>query len=210
MRTRLVRCAAGLLFLGGLALAVPDARGQGTQPDRPTPPPGPHEEKKLLPGGSGTTQPGEQGTQEGMSDRSGKMDTQGNSGKMRKHKSAHPARKSKDVREAQMKLKDSGFDPGPIDGMLGRRTGKALRDYQQSHNLKATGRLDSKTKQMLMASKENMPQSTMPGESAPKSMPGESAPSGSTPGRGSSSSGSSGPYPSGSPGSSSEPIPGKS
>lgn len=204
MRTRLMTCAAGLLFLGGLALAVPDARGQGTQPDRPTPPPGPQEERKLLPGASGTTQPGEQGTQQGMSDRSGKMDTQGNSGKMGKHKSAHPARKSKDVREAQMKLKDSGFDPGPIDGILGRRTGKALRDFQESHNLKATGRLDSKTKQMLMASKENMPPSTTSGESAPKSMPGESTPSGSTPGTGSSS------YPSGSPGSPSQPTPGKS
>src|SRR5690242_15870914 len=37
------------------------------------------------------------------------------------------------VREAQMSLKNEGFDPGPIDGIMGPMTMTALRNYQ-SHN----------------------------------------------------------------------------
>ena len=49
------------------------------------------------------------------------------------------------VRAAQEKLKDKGFDPGPIDGVWGPRTAAAVSDFQRSENLKVTSRLDAET-----------------------------------------------------------------
>jgi membrane-bound lytic murein transglycosylase B len=39
----------------------------------------------------------------------------------------------------QQALKDRGFDPGPVDGVIGRGTRRALRDWQRSQNLPADG-----------------------------------------------------------------------
>jgi len=49
------------------------------------------------------------------------------------------------VRTAQEKLKEKGFDPGPIDGIWGPRTAAAVSDFQRSENLKVTSRLDAET-----------------------------------------------------------------
>lgn len=49
------------------------------------------------------------------------------------------------IRQAQRALKDKGHDPGPIDGVLGRRTRAALRHYQQAEGLNVTGQLDTET-----------------------------------------------------------------
>ena len=49
------------------------------------------------------------------------------------------------VRAAQEKLKEKGFDPGPIDGVWGPRTAAAVSDFQRSENLKVTSRLDAET-----------------------------------------------------------------
>jgi hypothetical protein len=56
-----------------------------------------------------------------------------------------------DVHSAQMALKDKGYDPGPIDGIMGPRTSAALRDFQQAENLSSTGKLDAETRSKLMA-----------------------------------------------------------
>ena len=56
---------------------------------------------------------------------------------------------SQNVKSVQEALKDKGFDPGPIDGAMGTRTRAALRSFQQSKNLKATGQLDADTSQQL-------------------------------------------------------------
>jgi peptidoglycan hydrolase-like protein with peptidoglycan-binding domain len=53
------------------------------------------------------------------------------------------------VRAAQEALRDKGFDPGPVDGIMGPKTQAALRSFQQSNSLRATGRLDSQTTQQL-------------------------------------------------------------
>jgi hypothetical protein len=55
------------------------------------------------------------------------------------------------VRQAQVKLHEAGFDPGPIDGILGERTMTALREYQGEHELQETGLLDEPTFQSLNA-----------------------------------------------------------
>ena len=40
-----------------------------------------------------------------------------------------------DIRTVQTRLKESGFDPGPIDGLAGKRTLAALNAYRQSIRL---------------------------------------------------------------------------
>jgi peptidoglycan hydrolase-like protein with peptidoglycan-binding domain len=40
-----------------------------------------------------------------------------------------------DIRMVQARLKEGGFDPGPIDGVAGKRTLAALNAYRQSISL---------------------------------------------------------------------------
>ncbi len=49
------------------------------------------------------------------------------------------------VRDAQRTLRDLGYQPGPIDGVMGPRTQTALRSYQRTEGLPVTGRLDPET-----------------------------------------------------------------
>lgn len=44
------------------------------------------------------------------------------------------------VRGIQRRLTALGWDPGPLDGAMGPRTRKAIRDYQRRYGLKAEGR----------------------------------------------------------------------
>jgi len=53
------------------------------------------------------------------------------------------------VMAMQQALKDKGFDPGSVDGVVGPKTSSALRAYQKSENLTTTGRLDGDTKAKL-------------------------------------------------------------
>jgi len=62
------------------------------------------------------------------------------------------------VRDAQVALRDAGFDPGGIDGVMGRKTRAALREFQASQGLPQTGRLDATTQQELLAA--GMPESS--------------------------------------------------
>jgi peptidoglycan hydrolase-like protein with peptidoglycan-binding domain len=112
-----------------------------------------------------------------------------------------PDIQQEEVRQAQERLKAAGFDPGPIDGQLGAQTTAAIRDYQKSHGLPQTGRLDESTRKLLMVQQRHEAPSrletpgsstrggTTPGESLPGSRtpgtysPGSSLPGGSSPGR---------------------------
>lgn len=55
------------------------------------------------------------------------------------------------VRRAQQALARGGFDVGPIDGILGPRTQKALRGFQQRRGLVPSGQLDTDTRKALDA-----------------------------------------------------------
>lgn len=55
------------------------------------------------------------------------------------------ARTEADVRMVQEKLKDKGFDPGPVDGRWGPRTASALGEYQRKESLTVTKRMDRET-----------------------------------------------------------------
>jgi Putative peptidoglycan binding domain len=54
------------------------------------------------------------------------------------------------IGQAQDRLQAAGFDPGPLDGVLGPRTREALRRYQASQGLPTTGVLDEATQNVLL------------------------------------------------------------
>ncbi len=66
------------------------------------------------------------------------------------------AQKSKALspKEIQQRLKDLGFDPGPIDGAFGDRTATALRAFQRKAGVPETGTVDDATMKELIASGE--------------------------------------------------------
>lgn len=53
------------------------------------------------------------------------------------------------VRSVQQALADRGYSPGPVDGQWGPGTEDALRRFQSSQGLQATGQLDSRTTSAL-------------------------------------------------------------
>jgi hypothetical protein len=53
------------------------------------------------------------------------------------------------VKQAQQALKEKGYDPGPIDGVMGARTKEAIKSFQNASNLQATGSLDAETSEKL-------------------------------------------------------------
>lgn len=67
---------------------------------------------------------------------------------------AHSSGVGPGVRTAQRELKHRGYDPGPVDGVIGPNTEAALRHYQREHGLKVTGRLDSRTARSLRTAAE--------------------------------------------------------
>jgi hypothetical protein len=54
-----------------------------------------------------------------------------------------------DVLHAQALLNALGYNSGPLDGILGRRTQDALKSYQRDNDLEETGKLDDPTNQAL-------------------------------------------------------------
>ena len=59
---------------------------------------------------------------------------------------AEPTFRTQDVQKI---LLDRGYDPGPVDGILGERTRRALRGFQRAQNLPVTGRPDRRTRAAL-------------------------------------------------------------
>lgn len=56
-----------------------------------------------------------------------------------------PSTTRADVRAAQEKLKDKGYDLGPVDGIWGPRTAAAVSQYQRKEQMTVTNRLDPAT-----------------------------------------------------------------
>jgi hypothetical protein len=50
-----------------------------------------------------------------------------------------------EVADAQRKLQLLGYNAGPVDGVLGPKTKRALREFQSDHNLSVRGTLDNPT-----------------------------------------------------------------
>ena len=58
---------------------------------------------------------------------------------------AVPAQDADTITKVQKALKEKGFDPGPIDGLMGPRTSKALRDFQIQNDIQVTGEINKGT-----------------------------------------------------------------
>lgn len=65
-----------------------------------------------------------------------------------------PDQEPMSVAEMQRILASLGYDPGPADGMSGKRTGEALKKFQRANKLQPTGTLDADTAARLRAAKK--------------------------------------------------------
>ena len=63
------------------------------------------------------------------------------------------------VRQIQGVLQERGYKPGPLDGVLGKKTRAALRRFQKDHNLSVTGEIDTDTKTRLLSDDPSHPES---------------------------------------------------
>ena len=54
-----------------------------------------------------------------------------------------------DVKEVQQALMNKGYYDGPIDGDAGDRTRSSVKEFQQDHDLTATGRINAATLKRL-------------------------------------------------------------
>jgi peptidoglycan hydrolase-like protein with peptidoglycan-binding domain len=59
--------------------------------------------------------------------------------------SAVPSLNEEKVRRAQQALQAKGFDPGPIDGVIGPKTEDAIRNFQDRYGIKTSTKLDNQT-----------------------------------------------------------------
>ncbi len=88
-----------------------------------------------------------------------------------------------DVRQVQERLKEAGFNPGPVDGQLGPQTREAFKEYQKAHGLPQTGQLDEPTHDLLMAQRlRDAPGGRQTPGGSTGSMREETRPGGSMPG----------------------------
>lgn len=69
----------------------------------------------------------------------------GNAGYLYKSGKASLTRK-----DIQIALKNAGFYNGAIDGKIGKKTKKAIREFQKSNGLKADGKVGPRTKELLL------------------------------------------------------------
>ncbi len=53
------------------------------------------------------------------------------------------------IREIQQILQQLGFTPGPADGVMGKQTREALKQFQRQQNIEQTGRTDQRTLDLL-------------------------------------------------------------
>jgi len=49
------------------------------------------------------------------------------------------------VKDVQRKLTTRGYEPGPVDGYMGKKTRQAIKEYQADNGLTVTGKLDDAT-----------------------------------------------------------------
>jgi hypothetical protein len=68
------------------------------------------------------------------------------------------------VFKTQKKLQELGYNPGPLDGIWGKRTESALKRFQYDNSLAMTGKLDSITKEKLsiISLEKSVPKRSIP------------------------------------------------
>lgn len=64
------------------------------------------------------------------------------------------------IRDVQVLLAELGYDPGPVDGFMGRMTGAAIQQYQEDNGLKATGAFSEELRDKLFLEARGEPAPT--------------------------------------------------
>ncbi len=74
------------------------------------------------------------------------------------------------VKDVQRALSSKGYKPGPVDGIMGRKTNAALKKFQRDSGLAVTGNIDRATTDRLRSSRSTIvvPASTHQVKSKPK------------------------------------------
>lgn len=49
------------------------------------------------------------------------------------------------LKDIQIAIKNAGYDPGKLDGVMGRKTRKAIKDFQKANGLSVTGKVGAET-----------------------------------------------------------------
>ena len=88
------------------------------------------------------------GAHPGAGGESGQIDRSSETGPLELAQASQAAIKR--TRQIQMALKRRGYDPGPVDGLLGRRTSNAIRAFQADHGLAVTGMVSRTVYEMLV------------------------------------------------------------
>lgn len=79
------------------------------------------------------------------------------------------------IQQLQEALQSRGHDPGPIDGLIGPKTKAAIKSFQASQGIEASGEVDEKTAQALgvpLPSPGPKPNHSGPKPPTPKPKPG--------------------------------------
>lgn len=67
-------------------------------------------------------------------------------------KKARPAFEKKgkpSIKQIQLALKNAGYNPGRVDGTMGRQTRIAIKSFQKDNNIRADGRVGKQTWNLL-------------------------------------------------------------
>ena len=64
-------------------------------------------------------------------------------------KSVREAKSHPSIKQIQIALTNAGYNPGSIDGRMGRQTKEAIKAFQKANNLKENGKVDKKTWSLL-------------------------------------------------------------
>jgi len=68
---------------------------------------------------------------------------------------ASAAKSSREIKKVQESLRDKGYNPGEIDGVMGPQTRQAIGEYQKSEDLPVTQHLDERTAGKLGVEQES-------------------------------------------------------
>jgi len=69
--------------------------------------------------------------------------------------------------QVQKRLKELGYNPGPLDGIWGKKTVAAIKAYQKKNGLSITGKINSETKGKLLIAKQDKSENEIAAKSKP-------------------------------------------
>lgn len=84
-----------------------------------------------------------------LRDALGKARPEAVAGEVTKKKIIAEVKSRPNAKQIQIALRNAGYNPGPIDGRMGRQTREAIRAFQRTNNLLVDGRVGKQTWSLL-------------------------------------------------------------